>query len=90
MDALSRREVNAIVLAIVQVESDMLGRLHQTAEEDAVYKKLVDLVWEGMIQMYWLEQDLFYAKGGRICMLKGAVEIFNDGDSWPVMGWTSG
>ena len=44
MDAPSRREVIAIVLAIVHVESDMLGQLRQTAGEDAAYKKLVDLV----------------------------------------------
>jgi len=40
VDALSRREV----IANVQVESDMLGRLRQTIGEDAVDKKLVDLV----------------------------------------------
>jgi hypothetical protein len=49
-DALSRREVIATVLAIVQVESDMLCRLRQAAGEDAAYKKLVELVREGTIQ----------------------------------------
>jgi len=54
-DALNRREVIATVLAIVQVESDMLGRLRQAAGEDAAYKKMVELVREGTIQRYWLE-----------------------------------
>ena len=44
MNAPSRHEVIVIVLAIVHVESDMLGQLRQTAGEDAAYKKLVDLV----------------------------------------------
>ena len=50
MDALSKREVIATILAIVQVESDMLFRLRQAAGEDAAYKKLVELVREGTIQ----------------------------------------
>jgi hypothetical protein len=72
-DALSRCEVIATVLAIVQVESNMLGRLRQAAEEDAAYKKLVELVREGTIRRYWLEQDLLYAKGGRIFVPKGEL-----------------
>jgi len=43
-DALSRRCVLATVFSLVQVESDMLERLHQAVEEDAAYKKMVDLV----------------------------------------------
>jgi hypothetical protein len=72
-DALSRREVIATVLAIAQVESDMLCRLRQAAGEDAAYKKLVELVQEGTIRRYWLEQDLLYAKGGRIFVPKGEL-----------------
>jgi hypothetical protein len=63
-DALSRHEVIATILAIVQVESDMLCRLRQAAGEDTTYKKLVELVREGTIRRYWLEQDLLYAKRG--------------------------
>jgi len=43
-DALSRRCVLATVFSLMQVESDMLERLHQAAEEDAAYKKMADLV----------------------------------------------
>jgi hypothetical protein len=43
---------------------------------------MVELVREGTIQRYWLEQDLLYAKGGRISVPEGrAAETFNDGDS---------
>ena len=41
----------------------MLGRLRQAAGEDAAYKKMVELVREGTIRRYWLEQDLLYARG---------------------------
>ena len=51
----------------------MLGRLRQAAGEDAMYKKMVELVREGTIRRYWLEQDLFYAKGGRIFVPKGEL-----------------
>ena len=43
-DALSRHKVIATVLAIVQVESDMLDRLRQAAAEDVACKKMVELV----------------------------------------------
>jgi ribonucleotide monophosphatase NagD (HAD superfamily) len=40
------------------------------------FYKLVELVREGTIQRYWLEQDLLYAKGGRIFVLKGALQKY--------------
>lgn len=52
----------------------MLERLHQTAKEDVAYKKLADLVWEGIIRRYWLENDLLYVKGGRIYMPKRKLQ----------------
>jgi hypothetical protein len=58
------------------VELDMLGRLRQATREDTSYKKLVDLVWEGTIQRYWLEQDLLNAKGGQIFMPKGELQKY--------------
>jgi hypothetical protein len=72
-DALSRRCVLATVFSLVQVESDMLERLHQAVEEDAAYKKMVDLVQEGTVRRYWLENDLLYAKGGRVYVPKGKL-----------------
>ena len=51
----------ATIFSLVQVESDMLERLHQAVEEDAAYKKMVDLVQEGTVRRYWLENDLLYA-----------------------------
>ena len=54
----------------------MLDRLHQAATEDAAYKKMVELVREGTIRRYWLEQDLLYAKGGRIFVPKGELRKY--------------
>nr|TKS05961.1 hypothetical protein D5086_0000127890 [Populus alba] len=59
-----------------EVESDMLDRLRKAATEDAAYKKMVDLVREGTIRRYWLEQDLLYAKGGRIFVPKGELRKY--------------
>jgi ribonucleotide monophosphatase NagD (HAD superfamily) len=75
-DALNKRVVIVIVIVIVQVELDMLGRLRQATREDTSYKKLVDLVREGTIQRYWLEQDLLNAKGGQIFMPKGELQKY--------------
>ena len=58
------------------MESDILDQLRQAAKEDATYKKLVDLVREGTIQRYWLEQDLLYTKRGRIFMPKGELRKY--------------
>jgi hypothetical protein len=44
VDALSRREVLANLIAMDHVESDMLDRLRQAVVEDAAYVKLVDLI----------------------------------------------
>jgi ribonucleotide monophosphatase NagD (HAD superfamily) len=75
-DALSKHEVIATILAIVQVESDILGQLRQVAGEDAAFKKMVELVREGTIRRYWLEQDLLYAKGGQIFVPKGVLRKY--------------
>ena len=72
-DALSRREVLANLIAMDHVESDMLDRLRQAAVEDAAYVKLVDLVREGTVRRYWLDNGLLYAKGGRIYVPSGKL-----------------
>ena len=72
-DALSRREVLANLIAMDHVESDMLDRLRQAAVEDAAYVKLIDLVREGTVRRYWLDNGLLYAKGGRIYVPSGKL-----------------
>ncbi|XP_061956833.1 uncharacterized protein LOC133678522 [Populus nigra] len=72
-DALSRCEVLANLIAMDHVESDMLDRLRQAAVEDAAYVKLVDLVREGTVRRYWLDNGLLYAKGGRIYVPSGKL-----------------
>jgi hypothetical protein len=52
----------------------MLERLHQTAKEDVTYKKLADLVREGTIRRYWLENDLLYVKGVESTCQKGSCK----------------
>jgi hypothetical protein len=72
-DALSRREVLANLIAMDHIESDMLDRLRQAAVEDAAYVKLIDLVREGTVRRYWLDNGLLYAKGGRIYVPSGKL-----------------
>jgi len=52
---------------------DMMERLHQAPEKDIAYKKLNDLVQEGIVQRYWLENNLSNAKEGLIYMPKGKL-----------------
>ena len=68
-DALNRHEVLASLIAKDLVESDMLDRLRQAAVEDAAYVKIVDLVREGTVRRYWLDNGLIYAKGGQVYVL---------------------
>ena len=65
-DALSRREVLAGLIAMDHVESDMLDRLSLTVVEDATYIKLVDLIRNGTMRRYWLDNGLLHAKEGQI------------------------
>nr|TKS07033.1 hypothetical protein D5086_0000117420 [Populus alba] len=60
----------------IEVELDMLDRLCQASREDVACKKMVELVREGTIRRYWLEQDLLYAKRGRIFMSKGELRKY--------------
>jgi hypothetical protein len=72
-DALSRREVLAGLIAMDHVELDMLDRLRQAVMEDAAYVKLVNLVRDGTVRRYWLDNDILYAKGGRIYVPHGKL-----------------
>lgn len=51
-----------LFFAIIQVESNILKQLCQAIKEDTIYKKLVDLIQEGMILRYWLENNLLYVQ----------------------------
>ena len=64
-DALSRKEVIAYITAFSEVISDFNEKIKLAVEQDAAYGKLKQQVKEGVIRRYWLEGDLFVAKGGR-------------------------
>jgi len=61
-DALSMHEVFDGLIVIDHVESDMLDQLRQATMEDATYVKLVDLVRDGTLRRYWLDNGLLYEK----------------------------
>ncbi|KAG6482741.1 hypothetical protein ZIOFF_059379 [Zingiber officinale] len=63
-DALSRREVFATFYSISRVESDMLDRVKAVVASDTTYGKLVQQVRDGVIQRYWIEDNLLIYKGG--------------------------
>jgi hypothetical protein len=65
-DALSRKEVQVYVAALTTVHSNFLDRVKENAKTDAIYTKLQQDVKEGLVRRYWLEEDLLYAKGGRL------------------------
>lgn len=51
-----------LFFAIIQVKSNIWKQLCQAIKEDTIYKKLVDLIQEGMILRYWLENDIVYVE----------------------------
>jgi hypothetical protein len=61
-DALSMHEVLDGLIVIDHVESDMLDQLRHATVEDATYVKLVDLVRDGTLRRYWLDNGLLYEK----------------------------
>jgi hypothetical protein len=50
------------LIVIDHVESDMLDQLRHATVEDATYVKLVDLVRDGTLRRYWLDNGLLYEK----------------------------
>ena len=70
-DALSRKEVQAYVAALTTVHSNFLDRLKEHAKIDVAYTKLQQDVKEGLVRRYWLDEDLLYAKGGRLYVPSG-------------------
>jgi len=53
-----------------------VGSTSSSCWEDSAYKKMVDLVREGTIRRYWIEQDLLYTKRGRIFVSKGELRKY--------------
>ncbi|KAL0387746.1 UNVERIFIED_CONTAM: Retrovirus-related Pol polyprotein from transposon.6 [Sesamum radiatum] len=72
-DALSRKLVEEYVAALTVVESDFLDQIRESSKTDVGYLKLVEQVKSGLIQKYWLESELLYAKGGRVFVPKGTL-----------------
>lgn len=70
-DALSRKEVQAYVSAITTVHSNFLDRVKEHAKIDSTYAKLQQDVKDGLVRRYWLDEELLYAKGGRLYVPSG-------------------
>ena len=65
-DALSRKEVEAYMAALTTVTMDFLDRLRQQAKEDPSYCELCEKIKQGLVRSYWVEEDLIYARGGKM------------------------
>jgi hypothetical protein len=72
-DALSRKHVDAVVAALSRVETDFLDRIRELAKHDSAYVKMADLVKQGVVRRYWLEDGLLYAKGRHLYVASSAV-----------------
>jgi hypothetical protein len=72
-DALSRKHVDAVVATLSRVETDFLDKIRELAKHDSAYVKMADLVKQGVVRRYWLEDGLLYAKGRRLYVPSGAV-----------------
>ncbi|KAL5778668.1 hypothetical protein ACOSQ2_009405 [Xanthoceras sorbifolium] len=70
-DALSRKEVQGYVAALAALQVTFLERLKQQAEVDVSYTKLRHEVLDGLVQRYWVEDNLLYAKGSRLYVPNG-------------------
>ena len=65
VDALSRKEMIAYITTLSEVISDFNEKIKQVLEHDAAYGRLRQQVKEGVIKRYWIEGDLFVAKGDK-------------------------
>ncbi|KAI5351342.1 hypothetical protein L3X38_004233 [Prunus dulcis] len=64
-DALSHKEVQEFVAALTLVQSDFLDWIRDQSKKGLANIKLQQQVKERLVR-YWLEDDLLYAKGGRV------------------------
>ena len=62
-DTLSHKEVIAYIATLSNVMSDFNDRIKQIVGSDASYEKLRHQVRDGLNRKYWLEGELFIAKG---------------------------
>lgn len=65
-DALNRKEVEAYVAALTTATTDFVDKLKQQANEDPSYCRLREKIKQGLVRRYWVEEDLIYARGGRM------------------------
>lgn len=70
-DALSRKTVEAYVAALTTVVTDFLDKIQQQAETDTSYCQLREKIMQGLVWRYWVEEDLIYARGGKLYVPSG-------------------
>ncbi|KAL5825618.1 hypothetical protein ACOSQ3_021681 [Xanthoceras sorbifolium] len=62
---------NQVADALSKKEVTFLERLKQQAEVDVSYTKLRHEVLDGLVRIYWVEDNLLYAKGSRLYVPNG-------------------
>jgi hypothetical protein len=72
-NVLSRKQVDVVVAKLSRVEIDFLDRIRELSKNDTAYLKLADLVKEGVVRRYWLEDDLLYAKVRQLYVPAGPI-----------------
>ena len=72
-DALSRKEVVAYIMTLLEVISGFNERIKKAAGLDADYEKHRQQVRNGETRKYWLENDLIVFKGGRLYVPMGGL-----------------
>lgn len=70
-DALSRKTVEAYVAALTTVVMDFLDKIQQQAATDTSYCQLREKIMQGLVWRYWVEEDLIYARGGKLYVPSG-------------------
>uniref|UniRef100_A0A803N8Q4 RNA-directed DNA polymerase n=1 Tax=Chenopodium quinoa TaxID=63459 RepID=A0A803N8Q4_CHEQI len=78
-DALSRK-TQEVFAALTSVQSDFTQRVRDECKDNAEYVKLCELVKEGSVRRYWLENGLLLAQGGRLYVPSGKLrqELLSD------------
>lgn len=66
VDALSRKVMVEYVATIITVETNFLECVPTYAVNDVSYTKIKQKIGDGLVRRYWVEDDLIYARGGRV------------------------
>jgi hypothetical protein len=73
-DALSRKQVDVVVVALSWVETDFLDRIRELSKNDTTYLKLADLMKECVVRQTGWRMTYLYGKGRRLYVPTGPIQ----------------